>query len=650
MLSFFRRIINSKVGVIVTLAVLAIIALAFAAGDVTGLRTTGMGGLSGNNVAKVDGDAISVATFKARVQTELEGFRQQQPTLDMNSFVAQGGADGTLQRLVTALAFQHFGEDQGMAVSKRSIDGELASIPGLQAANGSFDMATYQRLLSERHLTDPQVRSDIAQQIITERLTMPTIGASQVPVKLGLPYASLLLEKRSGEVAFVPASAMGSGPAPTDAELQAFYSRNTARYTVPERRIVRYALVTPDAVKAKATPTDAEVAQAYQAARAKYQPSEKRTVDSVVAADQATAATIAAKVKAGATVADAARTAGLEAASQSVDKATFTGATSPAIADAVFTAAKGALIGPVKAPLGYIVARVTAITAVPGKSLDQARGEIIAALTQRKSADQLGAIHDAIDDALGKTSTFDEVVADQKLAARATPALLRSGADPDNPTAKPDPAMAPILAAAFQAEEGDDPQLVTVSSDGSFAVVALGRVVPAAARPLAAVRADVARDFAADRARAAARRLAGTIVAKIGKGATLSAAMAGNGVALPAAKPLAASRAQLASNPRGAPPALVLMFSMAQGTAKMLEAPEQGGWFVVKLDRIDRGDASRNPGVVAATRADLGRLMGREYVDQFARAVRAAVGVKIDAAAVAGVKADLLGRSGSAGE
>lgn len=647
MLSFFRRIINSKAGVVVTLVALGIIALAFAAGDVTGLRTTGMGALTGNNVAKVDGEAVTVAAFKSRVQTEMEGYRQQQPGLDMNSFVAQGGADGTLDRLVTSMALQHFSDDQGMAVSKRSVDGELASIPGLQAANGSFDMATYQRLLSERHLTDAQVRGDVAQQIATQRLAMPIVGANQVPQGLALPYASLLLEKRNGEVAFIPTAAMTGGAAPTDAELTAFYQRNIARYTVPQRRVVRYALVTPAMVAARAVPTAAEVAKAYQADRAKYQPMEKRTVDTVVAADQATANAIAAKVKGGASLADAARGVGLEAASQSVDKAGLAGTTSPAIADAVFAAGKGALVGPLKAPLGYVVARVSGIVQVPGKSLEQARSEIVAALTKTKTAQALATIHDAMDDALGKSGTFDEVAGDQKLTPVTTPALLRNGTNPDAPAAKPDSALTPIIAAAFGAEEGDDPQLVPVGTDGSFALVAPGRIVPAAARPLTAVRAAVAHDVAADRARQAARRIAAAVVAKVGKGAALSAAMAGNGVALPPVRPLGASRAQLAANPQRTPAALALMFSMAQGSAKMLEAPDGAGWLVVKLDHIERGDATHSPGVVAATRADLGRVVGREYLDQFAQAVRNAVGVKIDTGAVAKVKADLTGTGGT---
>jgi len=46
-------------------------------------------------------------------------------------------------------------------------------------------------------------------------------------------------------------------------------------------------------------------------------------------------------------------------------------------------------------------------------------------------------------------------------------------------------------------------------------------------------------------------------------------------------------------------------------------------------------------------RSSLGSIQGREYVDQFARAVRAAVGAKTDAAALAAAKVDLTGKGGS---
>ncbi|SEN20770.1 peptidyl-prolyl cis-trans isomerase D [Sphingomonas gellani] len=645
MLGFFRRIINSRLGVIITLGVLAVIAIAFAAGDVTGLRTTGMGGLSGNSVAKVGGTGIGVAELRSRVQAELDSIRQQQPSVNVGEYIAQGGLDANLDQLVTGVAFEQFAAKQGMVVSKRSVDGQLASIPGLQGPNGKFDPATYQRLLADRHLTDAGVRADIARQMIAQQLILPVQGATQVPDQVAVPYASLLLERREGLVGMIPDAAGGTGAAPTDAEVATFYKRNANRYTVAERRQVRYAVVTPDAVKARAAPTDAEIATAYSADKTRFAATQKRTVEQVIALDQATANTIANKVRGGASLADAARSAGLEASTQAgVTKAAYAGATAPAVADAVFAAAKGALVGPVRAPIGWAVARVTATQDVAGKTLDQARGELVEEVSKRKTNDALASMRDAIDGALGRNATFDEVVADQKLSPQTTPALVANGSDPLNPGFKPTPVLAPVLQAAFQAEEGDDPQIVPTGPDGSFAVVALGRVIRAAPRPLAEIRSAVARDFATDRAHRAAHQIANGLLEKVKSGMPLAQALAA--ARLPAPRPAAATRAQLGANPGAVPPALALMFSMAQGTAKMLEVP-QVGWAIVRLNSVTPADATKQPAVVAAARGDLARNAGRELAEQFARAVRTTVGVKIDAGAVARLKADLTGANGS---
>jgi peptidyl-prolyl cis-trans isomerase D len=641
MLSFFRRMTKSKAGGAVAFVVLGIIALAFAASDITGL-TSGTGGVTGGAVATVGKADVTVADLRSRVQTAVEAARQRQPTIDVAQFIAQGGLEGTLDREITGLALEQFGLRQGMAVSKRSIDGQLASIPALQGPNGKFDPATYARLLAERRLTDAQVRRDLARDTVAQGLIAPTAGASQVPASLALPYASLLLERRAGQVAFVASSAMKI-PALSDADVQNWYRRNIARYTLPERRIVRYALVTPASVNAQ--PSDAEIAAAYAADRAKYAATERRTIAQVVVADQAGAQALAAKVRGGTDIAQAARAVGLEASTQTrVDKAAYARAASSALADAAFSAAQGAVVGPLRGPLGWTVARVSAVEQVAGRTLAQARDEIVTALKASKTTEALADIQNAVDEAVSKNATFDEIVGDRKLTPRTTPALLGDGTDPLNPASPADPLLAPIVAAAFQAQDGDPPSLVSTGQDGSFAVVALGRVVGAAPRALADIRDTVVRDATADRARQAARGVASAILAKFNRGMPLAQATAQTGATLRA---VAASRAELAADPRGASPPLVLMFSMTPSSARTLEAADNAGWYVVRLDRIQRGDARGNPAAIAATRADLARAVGREYVEQFARAARNAVGVKTDAGALAQVRRDLLGQSGN---
>lgn len=642
MLSNFRRLIYSKVGAVLAIIFLGLLALSMTSGDVTSILGSG-GSIGGDTVVEVGSTSITAPEFRSRIDQEVQVLRQQQTTLDVAQFVGNGGVEGTLERLINGLALQAFGRDQGMVVSKRMIDGEIASIPGLQGLNGQFDPSLFRQLLAERKLTERGVREEVERQLMGQLLTAQFARPVPAPRQLALPYTDLSLERREGEIAYVPGAAVAAGPAPTDAELQTFYQRNQARYMVPERRVIRYARVTPDQVRARAIPTDAEIAQAYARDRTKYAPTEQRSITQVVVLDRAGADALAAKVKGGQSLTEAARAAGLEATTiASADKATLTRRTSAALADAVFGAAQGAVVGPLRGGLGFVVARVDAVKQLPGRTLAQAREEIVAALTRQKTADALNQLQKSVDDRLADGATFDEVVTDQKLAAQTSGALLANGTDPDRPGA-PDPTLAPIVQAAFQMEEGDEPQLVAAGQDGAFAVVALGRVSPAAPRPLAQAREQVAKDFAADRARQAARRVAGQILAAVNRGQSFAQAWAATGLNAAPPRPLKASREEVerAQGPTRAP--LALMFAMTPGSARLLEEPNGNGWAVIKLNTIIPGDASRDPGRVAALQNVFSQVLSRELLQQFVFATRAQAGVKVKQPAVARTKTELQG-------
>jgi len=647
MLSFFRRIVNSRAGVFITLALLGIIALSFAAGDVTGLSSGG-GGLLGNPVVTVGGTSVTATDVRKRAEDEVRFAQTQQPGFDLAQLVQLGGVESIVDRLANAIGLDKFGEDQGLRVSRALIGSEIKNIQAFQGPTGQFDQATYERLIAQRGLTDAQVQTEIARSTMAQFLVTPTVGASQVSQKLALPYASLLLERRQGRIALIPAAAVPAGPAPTDAEVQKFYAGHLPRYTVPERRVVRYAVVTPDSVKAQATPSDAEIQQAYNGNAAAYRPREQRTVSLVTVLDQKAADAFAAKVKGGTALAAAARAAGLEPRTiDKADKAALAGQTSTPVADALFGAQKGAVVGPIKGTIGFVVAQVDAVTQVPGRTLAQARDEIAQTLTRSKTTDALSQLQNKIDDALSDNANINEVATDQKLTLATTKPLLASGIDPDDAATKADPRLVPIMQAGFAAEEGDTPTIVALGTDGGFAVVGLDRIVRAAPRPLAQVRAQVVKDIVAERQQNAAKQIASQALAKLNKGADLATVLGQTGVRGPAPQPIDTTRAQLNANQRGVEPTLALLFSMPQGSARMLQAPNNAGWLLIKLNRITPGDARGKPGVVAATRADLGRVIGQEYAQQFTRAAVDAVGIKRKPEAVADLKRELLGQGGN---
>ncbi|MFK3888342.1 peptidyl-prolyl cis-trans isomerase [Sphingomonas sp. NPDC079357] len=639
MLSFLRGIIHSKVGMIVTFGILIVIALAFAAGDVTGLASGG--GILGHPLAAVDGEKVTADDIRRRAQDEIRSARQQQPDLDMATFVRAGGVESLITRSLTGLALETFGEEQGMRVSRALIGSELKAIPAFAGATGQFDQQAYLRLIAQRGMTDAQVQREIARETMAQFLIVPTVGASQVPQQLALRYASLLLERRAGQAALIPASV--SGPAPTDAEVQDWYKRNVARYTTPERRVIRYALVTPQQVAAQAVPSDAEIQKAYDADKAKYAPKPLRDVTLATVLDQKAAQALAAKVKGGTPLAAAARAAGLEARTiTAVEQSALASQTSPSVAAALFAASQGNVVGPVRGSIGFVVARVEKVTQDPGKTLAQARPEIVAALTKQKANDAIGKIRDAVEDALADNANIAEVARDQKLTVLATPAVLSSGINPDQPQAQPDATLAPVIAAGFAAEDGDTPTTVGIGQDGGFAIAALDRIVPATPIPLAQARAKVVADLTADRARRAAQAAANAIVAKVNAGTPLAAAVAQAGVKAPVER-VEATRAQITANQGQVNPVLAMMFGMKQGSARAIQAPDGRGWLVLRVEQIVPGDASKQPAAIQATRADLGRSIGGEYAQQFANAVAAAQGAKRYPDAIATLKKDLLG-------
>ncbi|MDJ0277269.1 SurA N-terminal domain-containing protein [Sphingomonas sp. 2R-10] len=642
MLGFFRRMTKSKVGIFVGLLLLAVIAIGFAVADLNGLRPASMGG-SGAAIATVGDDKITDTALTERIRGDVQQAAQRQPGLDTAQYIARGGFEGSLNRAISDAALRQFAQEHGLVVSDRYVDGQIASLPAFQGLDGKFHQQTFEQTLSRARITPQQLRDDIRRATLTRLMLERTIESSFLPQQLALPYASLAKEARTGQVAIVPTGAFPAPAAPTDQQLQAYYTANRARYTVPERRVIRYAIVTPASVTAQAAPSDAEVQAAYRANAARFAPSQTRSVTQVVVADQAAATKLAQAVRGGQAPGAAAGAIGLEATTLAGQtRGQLAGRTSPAVADAAFAAQQGAVVGPVRSPLGFVVLKVDAVTQVPGKTLEQARPELVAELSKTKGATALGAIQEKIDGGITDGATFDEIVADARLSAQATPPVTAQGIDPMRP-AQPDPRLAPIIEAGFASEAGDAPQIVQTAADGTFALVATGDVTRAAPRPLAEIRDQVAGQYRQDQALKAARAVAQQILNKVNGGMPLGTAVAQAGLRLPAPRPVTASRAQLAQLGPQVPPALSLMFSMAPRKARLTAAPNGEGWLLVYLDNIQRGNAANDKAAITGVGRELGRLTGNEYAEQFVEAVRRQVGVQRNEQAINRVRNELVG-------
>ncbi|MET0239715.1 MAG: peptidyl-prolyl cis-trans isomerase [Sphingobium sp.] len=645
MMGFFRRMIKSKVGGLIGLLFLGMIALAFVGGDITNLTNGSLG--QGGNAAEVGGAKLATTEVQTRVQRVYDANRREQPALTIGRFLDEGGFDGVVTQLIDGLALTEFGDDNGMRVSKKLVDAEIAAIPAFHDAAGKFSQTQFNQLLQRERISEAALREDIARQIL-ERHLMGPAGANVVtPQGMTAQYASMLLERRSGTVAIVPSMAFVPTGKPDEAAVKRYYTLHGDRFALPEQRRMRYALVDVSRFAGKTQPSDGEIAQYYKANAAQYAASEKRVVSQLIVPTQAAATAIAAKVGPALSLERAANDAGLAATRlAAMNRTALAGQTDGNAAAAIFAAPKGKLVGPVRTGLGWALYAVEDIQATAARPLDSARAEIVTALTAEKTKQALSDLSAKIEDQIGDGATFDEVVKSNGLTAAQTPSLNSQGRSLDNPAAQPDPALQPVVTAGFAMEQGDDPQVVTVVPDQKLALVALGQIVPAGPPPFAQVRPLAERAWLISQGAAKAKAMADTLRTKIASGTPVATAVAGAGVKLPQPETVGAQRSQVGGQSGQVPEPLVALFSMKQGTVRVLPLPDDQGYLVLHLNKIIPGDAKGNQQILTATATGLTGVLSDEYGRQMVNAIRTSVGVKRNDAVLARVAADL--RKGSA--
>ena len=642
MITAIRRMFSSTIGKYLALAFIALIGVLFALSDVTGNST--FGGIGGANVAKVGSEDIGVGELRERVRQAYNQARQQQPGMTMAGFVESGGLDQVLDQLVEGLAFDQFATKMGFSVSKRLIDGRIADLPAFAGVSGKFDQKVFENFLRQNGMTEAQLRRDLRQQLLIEQLAAPIAMMPRIAPGMARPYAALLMEQRQGQATFIPASPFAPTADPGDAVLRKYLSQNAAKFTVPERRVIQYATFDRSAVPVPAV-TDAEIAKVYKDNASQYAASETRRFAQVIVPDQATATSLATKVRGGTSLAAAAQAAGLSASTTGdLTQSAYAATSSAAAAKAAFAAKSGDVVGPLQTGLGWSVARVEDVTSRPARSLADASAEIRTELGKNKANEAIVDYYNTIQDAVNGGASVEEIAADRKMQIVETPALLPSGRSPAQPTFTPAPELAPLVAQAFQAAGEGEGHIATLVENEKFAVYAVKSIVAAAPPPFAQIRADLLDEWRFAEGQKVARDKARAIVKTVESGKTLAAAVTAAGPNIGSVQTIGGRRAELGAGGKPVPPELALLFSMAKGSVKTLEIPGNRGWMVISLTDVARPDPkSIEPQRVAAIAQPLAPAFGNELIEQLAAEAKRRVGVTINKKLVDQLRGELAG-------
>lgn len=648
MITAIRRLFSSKIGTIVALIFLALVAISFAGSDITGSSSNLGGGVSGGNVARIGDRQVGTGELRDRIRRAFDQQRQQNPGMTMAAFIEAGGADDTLKSMLDGYALDEYAHSIGLTVSKRQVDAEIADLPQVKGVTGKYDPAVLKEFLKANGISEIQLREDIARQILLSQLVAPVGTIPRLPASIAAPYGALILESREGLATFIPSSKFAPTTAPDDKELAKFLSENRARFTIPERRTLRYAVFDRSSADA-VTVSDADIAAAYKANAATFAAKDSRRFSQVIAPSEAVARTIADKAKSGSLDA-AARTSGLAASTVTpVDAADLQRTTNAALAKSAFSAPQGGIVGPVKVALGWAVLKVESVTNVPAQSLAAATPQIREELLATKRNEEIIDFYNGIQDAVNNGVSLTEIANDRKFEIRTTPAVLSNGQAVTEPSFKADVALSVLLPQAFQSASEGEAQLATLKENDVFAVFEVSKITAAAPPPLADIREPLTNAWRLKQGSRQARDKARAIVKAVDGGQALAAASTAVGGTVGAPQSIGGKRADMAKAGQRVPPELALLFSMAAKTAKTLELPGDAGWMVLFLDTVNRPAAKDVPeAVIASVAQPLQGAIGNELVQQLINAAKAKQGVSIDAGAMTLLKRELSGNAPAA--
>ncbi len=620
MISLFRRYTDSWIARIFFI----LMAVSFVGWGISGDLLRLLGGGAPTWVANVGGQAIDMPTFQADFQRALAQESRQAPAgQEVSPLQRRMGGQQTLERLVAQAALGLELKDLRIVTPDEAVAAVVRAMPAFQGADGTFSKPVFDNVLRNNGYTEDrflsQVRADIAQRQLLSAIN----GAVAAPDAEVKPLYASEFEKRAADMALFPFSAAPEPAPPAEAVLQRWYDNHPDLYVTPEYRRIKAATLSPQSLASGITISDDDLRLAYDERKSDYVTPGKRSAEVISVADEAKARALADKWRGGADWQAMQAAAQADGASAiALDDAPEVQFPDPDLAKAVFSANADAGPAVVKGALGWFVVTVTKI--VPGSetTFEAAKETLRARVLATKAADLMYDRANKIDQLLGNGASLDELPGDLGLAGMAGTLDAQGNTQEGTPAPIPGPAelRAALVAAAFQARQGDPPRLTEVQtpSTGGSAYYALvvEAVIPSDKKPYSAVKDKVLADWAQDQRRRAEDAAAAAMMTAVQGGQSFSDAATVAGVT-PRLSPLV-TRNQ--GNPE-IPDALQrVLFSLHTGEATMVETPE--GFVVAQLAQVVKPDAAANKADYDQARVAVSRSIGNDLAAVFVDALR----------------------------
>lgn len=396
----------------------------------------GGGDPSNENVAEINGEAITQAEFALHHQRLLERYQEMfKGSLTPELVRTLNLRSGLLAELIDQRLLLQEARRLGLTATDEELMNAIAQVPEFQL-NGRFNKDRYVQLLRANRLTPGQFETEQREALTIQKLRGVILDAVRITEAEVRERYHVEQEKINLAYVRIPIGDILSRTEVTEEEIKKFFDANKESLREPLRVQVEYLSYPFEQFSSKVEVSDKEIEDYYQANReAKFHKLKEARMRHILTrvppgadagqrdAARARAQRILASARAGKDFAQLAKENSDDpSAAQGGEVGWLSqGQLLPALEKAVFSLGKGEISDVIESPSGYHIVKVEDVRAERTQSLKEATAEIIRTLKSEKAKREAVRAADRDREKLLSGAEFAQIARDSQIPLKTTP-------------------------------------------------------------------------------------------------------------------------------------------------------------------------------------------------------------------------------------
>ena len=567
-------------------------------------------GVGAGNVAEVGGRAITPAQLSRELELTLRGERSRGNNLSQQEAVEAGLHLRVLDSMITRNALYAYAEKLGVSASDAQVGDRIREIPAVvNPVTGSFDRDAYARFLADLRYDQNEFENDMRGDLTIDMMLQAMAAGTRAPSSYGAMVYAYEGETRTVSIAELPASAVGAIPAPTDAQIQAFYEDNQENLRIPEYRALTLVFARPQDFAASVTVPEERLREEFEARRAALERPETRTYVRITAPNEAAANQAAARLRQGEEAEAIAAAMNLQV-SRGEDHQREQ-VPDARVGEAVFAAAAGGAPIVVQGELGpWAVVQVQSVTPAQEAEYGPFRDQLREQIALEEGADLLNEAIRTFEDARAAGTPLAQAAQQARLPSETIEAVDAQGADQNGAPVETVAEHASILEIAFETPESEASDFIPMGE--ADVIVGVDRIIPESVRPLDEVRGELVQAWTSRERVRRMRELASEVQTAVGEGQSFAAAARARRMNVVISSQSTNRRAAAQIPAQGL---AAQLFNARVGDVVSDMRVDGGAMLVAQLEEINRVDPAEAPQAVESARQQIQQSIEQAFVE-----------------------------------